>query len=141
MKLLVRTNITDSTKSSSALAHSTRCIDLNSQHSDLYTPHDILLAFHRRPYIVLTFSQSSLLLLFFFPPFSSDFTQFLKAIQMQREIEKRQDNEADFLAAFVAMVRRTTITQSLSLPICPSLQLSTYVFTSRAHTFRRLCTM
>ena len=36
----------------------------------------------------------------------SDFTQFLKAIQMQRDIEKRQDNEADFLAAFVAMVRR-----------------------------------
>lgn len=32
-----------------------------------------------------------------------DFTQFLKAIQMQREIEKRQDNESDFLAAFVAM--------------------------------------
>lgn len=34
---------------------------------------------------------------------SIDFTQFLKAIQMQRELEKRQENEEDFLAAFVAM--------------------------------------
>jgi calmodulin len=33
-----------------------------------------------------------------------DFTQFLKAIQLQRELEKRfSDNEADFLQAFVAM--------------------------------------
>jgi len=32
-----------------------------------------------------------------------DFNQFLKAIQLQRDLEKRLDNEADFLAAFVAM--------------------------------------
>jgi len=32
-----------------------------------------------------------------------DFTQFLKAIQLQREFDKRNDNESDFLSAFVAM--------------------------------------
>jgi hypothetical protein len=42
-----------------------------------------------------------LIFLCILPP---DFTQFLRAIQMQRDIEKRQDREADFLAAFVAMV-------------------------------------
>ena len=51
-----------------------------------------------------------------------DFTQFLKAIQMQREIEKRQDNEADFLAAFVAMVRDATQrTARTTVMACPSL--------------------
>jgi hypothetical protein len=44
-----------------------------------------------------------------------DFTQFIKAIQLQREIEKKSDHHQDFVEAFIAMVQKISRSTNIEM--------------------------